>query len=154
MEGRMTEENITIALIGWLKKNGWKIICFDFPQSGTGSSLHPNEEIRTTKNKGSIIPDIVAIKGTTVVFFENKDRFVFDDFQKVEILRKTQNYSGSIKNLLTEYSYSKIFYGVGLPDKANCVKKANENLKMVDFSVFVSSDKSVSVKYQIASIFS
>lgn len=150
----MTEEQITKAILNWLEQNGWKIICFDFPQSGTGFSLHPNEEIRTTKNKGAIIPDIVAIKGKSVVFFENKDRFVLDDFNKVEILRKTGDFSSSIQNLLADYSYSKIFYGVGLPDEGNTVKKTNENLEKIDFSVFVSPDKSVSVKHQIVSIFS
>ena len=49
MERRLTEEQATKAILDWLEENGWKIICFDFPQSGTGVSLHPNEELRTTK---------------------------------------------------------------------------------------------------------
>lgn len=86
MERRLTEEQITKAIIDWLEGQEWQIICYDFPQSGTGISLHPNEELRITKNKGAIIPDIVAIKGTIVLFFENKDRFVLSDFVKVSFV--------------------------------------------------------------------
>ncbi len=53
----MKEEYVTKAILNWLETNNWKIICFDFPQSGTGYILHPNEEYRTTKNYGAIIPD-------------------------------------------------------------------------------------------------
>ena len=149
----MTEEQVTKAVLNWLEKNGWKIICFDFPQSGTGVSLHPNEEIRTTKNRGAIIPDIVAIKGRSVVFFENKDRFVLDDFLKIKELRKSSNYSNSIKKLLSGCNYEQIVYGVGLPITDDAEKKTMENLEKIDFAVFVSADKSITVKHQITSVF-
>ena len=149
----MTEEQITKAILFWLEKNGWKIICFDFPQSGTGVSLHPNDEIRTTKNKGAIIPDIVAIKREIVVFFENKDHFVLTDFLKVEELRISNDYSESIKNLLTGFKYLNIFYGVGLPSSKNTIAKCVENKYKTDFIVFLSPDKLISVQYQTTSIF-
>ena len=57
----MTEEQVTKALLQYLTDNGWHIVCFDFPQSGTGRVLHPNNA-DGEKNKDSIIPDIVAIK--------------------------------------------------------------------------------------------
>jgi hypothetical protein len=38
MERRITEEQVTKAILDWLEANDWKIICFDFPQSGTGVS--------------------------------------------------------------------------------------------------------------------
>lgn len=38
----MTEEQVTKALLQYLTDNGWHIVCFDFPQSGTGKVLHPN----------------------------------------------------------------------------------------------------------------
>ena len=149
----MTEENITLTLLDWLKSNGWEIICFDFPQSGTGVSLHPNEDVRTTKNKGAILPDIVAHKGQTVVFFENKDRFVLDDFTKIEGLKSSNDYSNSIQKLLNEVTYTKIFYGVGLPLTDNTEKKTEENKEKIDFAVFVPADKKISVKHQTATIF-
>lgn len=153
MERRLTEEQITKALLNWLEANGWEIICYDFPQSGTGISLHPNEEIRTTKNKGAIIPDIVAIKGTTVVFFENKDRFVLSDFIKVNDLRTGSDYSASLDKLLKSYQVSSIFYGVGLPNNENVCKKIKEQQNMIDFALCVNSDKSVAINFQINSIF-
>ena len=53
----MREEKVTISILKWLKKNDWKIISYDFPQSGTGLLIHPNSTIgRTSKNKGGIIP--------------------------------------------------------------------------------------------------
>ncbi len=149
----MTEEQLTKTILDWLETSGWKIICFDFPQSGTGVSLHPNEDVRTTKNKGAILPDIVAHKGKTVVFFENKDRFVLDDFVKVGELKTSNDYSNSIQKLLNEVTYTKIFYGVGLPLTDNIEKKTEENKEKIDFAVFVSADKKISVKHQTATIF-
>lgn len=149
----MTEEQITKAILNWLQEHAWKVICFDFPQSGTGVSLHPNEDIRTSKNKGDIIPDIVAIKNKKVVFFENKDRFTLSDFLKVKELRQTKDYSDSISKLLKCFDYSEIFYGVGLPNDDKTSNKTNEHLNKIDFAVFISTDKSANVYHQITSIF-
>lgn len=153
MERRLTEEQITKAILNWLEASSWEIICFDFPQSGTGISLHPNEEIRTTKNKGAIIPDIVAIKGTTVVFFENKDRFVLSDFMKVNDLRTGSDYSASLDKLLKSHQVSSIFYGVGLPNNENACKRIKEQQNMIDFALCVNGDKSVVINFQTKSIF-
>ena len=38
----MKEEQVTKAVLKWLIANKWEIVCFDFPQSGTGRILHPN----------------------------------------------------------------------------------------------------------------
>ena len=67
----MTEEQVTKSLLKWLSDHQWEIICFDFPQSGTGRFLHPNGD--TNKNKDTINPDIVAVKDNICLFFENKD---------------------------------------------------------------------------------
>jgi len=136
----MTEEKITLSIIEWLKLKSWKIICFDFPQSGTGIVLHPNYECRTagSKNIGSIIPDIVAYKNDTAVFFENKNRFYYDDFKKVKKLREDCNYTTSIIRLLSSYPVARIFYGVGLPYKTTVLKKANQYCGLTDFMVAVS----------------
>lgn len=153
MERRITEEQATKAILDWLEANDWKIICFDFPQSGTGVSLHPNEELRTTKNKGAFIPDIVAIKNKTVIFFENKDRFVLDDFIKVQDLRIKNDYSNSIERLLAEFEYSEIFYGVGLVHSENTEQKTNLHLDKVDFNVFYYLDKSIKIFFDPNNIF-
>jgi len=117
------------------------------------TKVHPNEELRTTKNKGAFILDIVAIKNEIVVFFENKDMFVLSDFLKVEELKTTQNYTNSIDKLLKEFSYSRIFYGVGLAHSDKTVQKTNENLGKVDFVIFLHQDNSISVTLDINEIY-
>ncbi len=153
MERRITEEQATIAIIDWLEANDWKIICFDFPQSGTGVSLHPNEELRTTKNKGTFIPDIVAIKDGSVIFFENKDRFVLADFVKVEELRKNNDYSNSIRRLLAEFEYSEILYGVGLVHSVGTEQKTKTHLDKVDFAIFYYDSKTIKIQYDPKNLF-
>lgn len=153
MAGRLTEEKITKLILIWLEANGWKIICFDFPQSGTGVILHPNSEIReSTKNKGSIIPDIVAVRGNIAVFFENKDRFVFSDFEKMNALKITTDYSNAISDLLRNYQIENIFYGIGLPNYVP-EKRFNEHLQMIDFLILVDDEKQIEIKFQREIIF-
>ncbi len=153
MERRITEEQVTKAILNWLESNNWQIITFDFPQSGTGYSLHPNEDLRTTKNKGAFIPDIVAIKNETVVFFENKDRFVLSDFLKVEELKTTQDFKNSIEKLLKDFTFSKLFYGVGLAHTDKTELKTNKNLVKIDFAVFLHQDNSIKVTFDNHDIF-
>lgn len=142
MEGGliMKEEDVTKAIIKNLMAKGWQIICYDFPQSGTGRVLHPND--RSSKTLGSIIPDIVAIKDGVVLDFENKDRFVYSDFEKIDALRKSDEYSESWQRLLAGFTYSKIFYGVGMPMTEANYSKAENYLSMVDFVIYLNEDGS------------
>jgi hypothetical protein len=153
MERRITEEQATKAILDWLEENDWKIICFDFPQSGTGVSLHPNEELRTTKNKGAFIPDIVAIQNGNVTFFENKDRFVLEDFIKVQDLRNNNDYSNSIERLLAEFEYSKIFYGIGLVYSENTEQKTNLHLDKIDFAILYHANKTIKIQFDPNKLF-
>ena len=149
----MTEEQITKAILTWLERVGWNIVCYDFPQSGTGVSLHPNFSTGVTKNRGAIIPDIVAIKSEKVIFFENKDHFVLSDLHKLSRLRESGEYSNAINKLLDGFKYEKIFYGIGIPLSDNSKRKIVEDIDKIDFAVLVSEDKLVSVQYQKESIF-
>jgi hypothetical protein len=153
MERRITEEQITKAILIWLETDGWEIICFDFPQSGTGVSFHPNQELRTTKNKGAFIPDIVAIKNGVVLFFENKDRFVLKDFLKVQELKNTTDYSASIVKFLIDFKYSKIFYGVGLALTDKNEKNTKEHLDKVDFIIFFQPEATIKITFDPNGIF-
>jgi len=153
MERCITEEQLTKALLDWLELNDWKIICFDFPQSGTGVSLHPNKNLRIGKNKDTFIPDIVAIKNDTAIFFENKDRFVLNDFNKIQNLRQNNNYSNSIAKLLADFEYSHIFYGVGLVYSNNTEQKTNEQADKIDFAIFFHMDKRIQIFYDPNEIF-
>ncbi len=137
----MKEEDVTKGILKALMADGWKIICYDFPQSGTGRVLHPND--RGSKTLGAIIPDIVAIKGDVVVDFENKDRFVLSDFEKINILRTSSDYSESWERLLSRNHYSTIYYGVGMPMSDANISKAEEYGSMVDFIVYLNADGSI-----------
>jgi len=152
MERRLTEERITKSIISWLEKNGWVIVCFDFPQSGTGKILHSNTRKDSLKNRNAIIPDIVAAKNSKVTFFENKDKFILADFKKVENLKKDNGYSDSINNLLSSFTYDRIYFGVGLPLDDKYTKKALGNKSRVDFIVSSNGDI-VEITYQSENIF-
>lgn len=139
----MTEETVTKSILKWLISNGWNIVCFDFPQSGTGVMLHSNSSI-SEKNKDGIIPDIVAVRSTNCLFLENKDRFYFPDYKKINSLKNDGEYYIAINNLLSSYPVENIYYGIGLPTiKHN--KKSAESALLVDFIVGVNADFSISI---------
>ena len=137
----MREESVTKKIIKYLKKNNWEIIAFDFPQSGTGVMILPDNNT-SSKNKESIIPDIIAYKDKTCVFFENKDRFVKSDFDKVNDLIQNNKYINNINKFLSKYELKNIYYGIGLP---YYVKTDNilEHSQLVDFVLKISEDESV-----------
>lgn len=141
----MTEERVTRVLLHWLISKNWKIICFDFPQSGTGRYLHPNNT--TEKNKASINPDIVAVKENKCLFFENKSYFYYPDFEKIASLIKFNDYSQAINELIKGYSIDHIYYGIGYPVDVH-KNKASECKEMVDFIVGVSEDFDIKILYQ------
>ncbi|MGM9603130.1 MAG: hypothetical protein ACI3W5_16280 [Faecousia sp.] len=137
----MTEEQVTKALLLWLTERSWHIVCFDFPQSGTGRVLHPDNSVGE-KNKNTIIPDIVAVKRDTCLFFENKDRFYLPDYEKVNDLIVNNQYTGAISLLLSNYKVDRIYYGIGLPTEKH-KHQSRESAGLVDFILGVSADKSI-----------
>lgn len=150
----MKEERVTIHILNWLESNGWKIICYDFPQSGTGVLLHPNsEENRTTKNKGGIIPDIIAVKNNCALFFENKDRFYEPDFNKLFSLRTKQNYSNSLGELLNGHNIKVIYYGVAISDVEKEIKKSKLHLEKIQFLISTNEEKNITIHYDAEGIF-
>lgn len=137
----MTEEQVTKALLLWLTEHDWNIVCFDFPQSGTGKILHPNNSVGE-KNKDSIIPDIVVVKNNICLFFENKDRYYLPDYEKVNNLIVNNQYTNAISVLLSDYKVEHIYYGIGLPTK-KYKDKSKKSAGLVDFVLGVSVDKSI-----------
>lgn len=137
----MTEEQVTKALLFWLMQKKWEIVCFDFPQSGTGKILHSNG-LNQAKNKNAIIPDIVAVKNHSALFFENKDRFYLSDYEKVHGLIVDNQYTNAISNLLSGYEIETIYYGIGLP-KEKHTQKSKQFSSLVDFIVGVKADTSI-----------
>ncbi len=154
MARRLNEEKVTKLILIWLEATGWEIVCYDFPQSGTGFVLHPNAEIRAeTKNKGSIIPDIIAVKDKIAILFENKDRFVLSDFEKINELRTQNNYSDSLNDLLKNYEIENVFFGIGLPFQSSYLGNVSENDELIDFIIFVDEDNEIKIGYEIRPIF-
>lgn len=150
----MKEERVTINILNWLESNGWKIICYDFPQSGTGVLLHPNsDENRTTKNKGGIIPDILATRNSVALFFENKDRFVLSDFEKIKEIKTLRNYSNSLDKILSDFNVNTIYYGIGIPAIERQIKKSIENINGIDFLISINGDNAVDINYDINGVF-
>lgn len=149
----MREERITINILNWLEENGWQIVCYDFPQSGTGILLHPNGNNRTEKNKGGIIPDIIAVKDEIALFFENKDRFYQPDFDKLLDIKTENNFSDSLNQLLNEFSISKIVYGIGIPEEKKHLEKSKTQLDKIDFLISTDDNKNVKVHYDIEKVF-
>ena len=143
----MTEEQVTKAIMAWLISNDWQIVCFDFPQSGTGRVLHPNSAAGE-KNKDSIIPDIVAVKEDICLFFENKDRFYYPDYEKVNGLIVDNQYTNAIAALLHDCEVKDIYYGIGLPTIKH-KKKYLESAELVNFIIGVVEDKTTSILYSL-----
>jgi hypothetical protein len=149
----MKEETVTKNILDWLEKNKWEIICYDFPQSGTGKILHLNEKLRITKNKGSIIPDIIAVKDHIALFFENKDRFYKPDFDKLFEIKTKSNYSDSLDQLLTGLNIKIIYYGIGIPEVKSVIEKSILHLKKIDFLISTNEKKEVVIHYDTYGIF-
>ncbi|MGY5848613.1 hypothetical protein ACW6QP_14480 [Salegentibacter sp. HM20] len=149
----MREERVTINILNWLEENGWQIICYDFPQSGTGILLHPNGDNRTEKNKGGIIPDIIAVKDDIALFFENKDRFYQPDFDKLLEIKAINNFSDSLNQLLSGFSISKIVYGIGIPEEEKHLEKSRTQLDKIDFLITTDNNKNVKVHFDVENVF-
>ena len=151
----MKEEKVTINLLNWLERNDWKIICYDFPQSGTGVLLHPNAKKNSkTKNEGGIIPDILATKNSNALFFENKDRFLLTDFEKVKTVKSLGNYSNSLNTILSDFNVRSIFYGIGIPAIEKYINKSLENINGIDFLVSTNENGEVFINFDEYNIFS
>lgn len=146
----MKEEQVTKAILKWLIDNHWKIVCFDFPQSGTGCILHPNNNSEE-KNKGAIIPDIIAVRNGVCIFSENKDRFYYSDYKKQNSLITYNNYSSDISALLKDYSVDRIYYGIGLPT-AKHKQGSLDAAHLVDFILCVDEDGSIHIAYNPTNI--
>ena len=149
----MREERVTINILNWLEENGWQIVCYDFPQSGTGILLHPNGDNRTEKNKGGIIPDIIAVKEDIALFFENKDRFYQPDFDKLFEIKTENNFSDSLSQLLSGFSISKMVYGIGIPEEKKHLEKSKTQLDKIDFLITTDDNKNVKVHFDIEKVF-
>ena len=80
------------------------------------------------------------------LFFENKDRFYFPDYKKVNELIGDNRYTKAIDKLLSDYKPDGIFYGIGLPTEKH-KEKSKESAHLVDFILGVNTDGSAEILY-------
>jgi hypothetical protein len=89
--------------------------------------------LKTTKGK---IPTLVYNnRNGTSLFFENKDRFVLSDFQKLHHIKTSGEYDTAIADLLNKYPTDIIYYGIGLPTAKLLEKKMSEHDYLIDFVI-------------------
>ncbi len=144
----MTEERVTRRMLSWLKDRGWIIVTYDYPQSGTGYSLHSINRTDRSKNDGVIIPDIVATKGGSALFFENKVQFSMVDIEAIVLLKDSGLYDDSIARLLKQFApINEIKFGFTLKDSPNNLKKLREHQSIFDFAFLVNEDLVVSMPF-------
>ena len=139
----MREEDVTLLLISWLKKENWNIIAFDYPGSGTGIRLHKNGT--NFKNKDTIVPDIIAVKENKALFFENKDHFYKKDFEKQNSNIVENLFSDDVEALLEPYNVEVIKWGLGIPSNKYSTSVIN-HMHMVDFLYTVDELGNVTLK--------
>ena len=151
----MNEGKVTKNLIRFLKNNGWNVVAFDYPQSGTGRNFRPSKEFQeeNNKNKNHVIPDILAVKDGVLLFFENKTEFFFNDFKKVNGLRINNIYEDSINEFLGSLNIKihKMYFGIGCRDSSKFYKKAEMYYHMTDFVLNV-NEQGVEVTYNSMNI--
>ncbi|MCD8294051.1 MAG: hypothetical protein LUE27_02225 [Clostridia bacterium] len=140
----ISEENITKKILSWLIQSKWTILSSDYPQSGTGIVFHQDNTI--SKNKGILKPDIVAVKDDVCLFFENKNRFYYPDYVKVNNLIVNNNYSKDIATLLSGRNINSIYYGIGFPSEFH-KQKSIESAHLVDFIIGVSDENTIEELY-------
>lgn len=140
----MTEEMVTKGILAFLMSRGWKIVSFDYPQSGTGRALHPRGSL--SKTEGVLIPDIVAVKDGVSIYLENKDHYYHDDFLKVASVLNKKDYAEAFGNVLG-VNQETMLGGVGLPE-SGCGSISEEDKQLVDFVLKVNDGGLVDVYYK------
>lgn len=147
----MNEGKVTKTIIRNLKLNDWNVLCFDYPQSGTGINFKPANHCLNepaNKNKSHIIPDILAVKGDVLLYFENKSYYYYEDFIKVNNLITNDCYDNSINEYVESLNIDikKIYYGIGCIDEKKFYDKAKDQYSLTDFVVTV-NDSNFNVIY-------
>lgn len=87
------------------------------------------------------------------LFFENKDRFVLSDFEKIKEIKTSRNYSISLNTILSDFNVTTIYYGIGIPAIERHIKKSLENINGIDFLVSTSEGGGVHINFDENGIF-
>ncbi len=140
----MKEEEITKFVIKNLKENDWRILSFDFPQSGTGIILKHNGHLNE-KNKLTINPDVLAFRQGVLLYMENKESFSAHDIEKIARV-KNNEYTVSLRRIFPSIKYEKILTGVALSDDDSNLSNLLEKGKDLDFFILVEDGPKFSIR--------
>lgn len=142
----MKEEKVTLAIIEFLKAADWEILSFDYPQSGTGVTIHPANRQMGAKRENTITPDIIALKIDNLIVMENKVYFSAEDVKKLRKVKKGV-FTRSLRYNFPDINWQKIWVGLGISDKDKELRKALANQPVFDFLLSVTSEGVVSAEY-------
>ncbi len=135
---------MTLSIMDHLKKRGWTVVSFDFPQSGTGRMIHPEGK---SKNKGGVIPDIIAKRESMCILMENKPIYTKSDFLKIGSILKDVSFNRALDDLKDELGVCRICGGIGLPLQET-EKIKPDTKELVDFVIGVALDSSCKTVYR------
>ena len=122
----MIEESVTKAVIFFLKQHKWEILDYDFPGSGTGRNFRIGSDEDFKKRK-RVIPDIIAYKNNTILWFENKDRDTIADYKKVFSLSlERKNLLEQINQVYPDKLASNLFFAIAHFGESKYLKKVTE----------------------------
>lgn len=137
----MREETITKGIKAYIESLGWKVLSFDFPQSGTGVTLKRNNH-ENEKNRDTMNPDIIALKDSTLLVMENKVEFSKKDLKKLEMV-KTGEYTKSIRSHFPDFPFTKMRVGVGLKNTLSNAVKIGKESGVLDFYILLNEDLAI-----------
>jgi len=122
----MIEESVTKAVICFLKQREWEILDYDFPGSGTGRNFHVGSKEDLKKRK-RVIPDIIAYKNDTILWFENKDKDTIGDYKKVfSLSSEHRNLLKQINQVYSDKSANNLFFAIAFSGESKYLEKATE----------------------------
>lgn len=87
---KLTEDDVSFALLKALQKAGWQIYQYHAPGGQCDISL--------IGAFGRIAPDIIARRGKLVLVCENKGIFCLKDIEKLELARKDPDVELQLRN--------------------------------------------------------
>jgi len=130
MDSAMREEVITKFAIQGLTAMGWRVLAYDFPQSGSTFRLRATSGTGGgSKNQGSIIPDVVAHKGRTVIIIESKPQEDRGDVVKLLQLRdQWLDHAASLEVLIEPEAYDNVRFGI-------CIGLTEQSVSPLSFAL-------------------
>jgi len=137
----MNEEQVTEVAEEYLEGKGWTMFAVDYPTSGSGLRLHPNDREDGTKHSGSIVPDIVAYRGETLLIVESKPYFDRNDAEKLAEIAEGR-YSESLERRVYSTEVAEIETALAFPKEHQSAVR-EELLDKVDYLLLVESDAPV-----------